>query len=416
MHVVLVGGGGREAALAWKLSQSPRLTKLSVTHENPGFPESVNRFSGDLVENAVAAGVDLVVVGPEAPLADGLADQLDAIGIPTAGPSAKAAQLEASKAYTKDFLRRHGLPTAASECFDSQNAEAAHAYVDGPCVIKADGLAAGKGVYVCDTAEEAHQAIDALLLKGQQGDAGTRILVEERLTGPEVSCLAICDGERAVPLIPARDHKRRHQGDQGPNTGGMGAFAPVPGLPPGFVADIHRTVLQPTVDGMAAEGNPFKGILYAGLMLTPDGPKVLEYNVRFGDPECQPLMLMLAEDLLPWLHGSAIGKLPGNALTWHPGAACCVVMVAGGYPGAVLKGAQIQGIPAPQSDRVVFQAGTKREGEHILSNGGRVLGVTARGADLREARHRAYEICGHIQFETADYRRDIATSTIGAQL
>jgi phosphoribosylamine--glycine ligase len=352
-----------------------------------------------------------VVVGPEGPLADGVADQLEAAGVPTAGPSAAAAQLEASKTYTKDFLRRHSLPTAASESFDQP--APAHAYVQGPCVVKADGLAAGKGVYVCDNADQAHQAIDALLLEGRQGDAGARILIEERLSGPEVSCLALCDGERAVPLIPARDHKRRFDGDQGPNTGGMGAFAPVPGLSSAFIPDIYRTILQPTVDGMAAEGTPFRGVLYAGMMLTPDGPKVLEYNVRFGDPECQPLMLMLAEDLLPWLHGAATGKLPDGGLTWHPGSACCVVMVAGGYPGSVLKGAPIYGIPSPAPDRVVFQAGTRREGSSVVSNGGRVLGVTARGADLRDARQRAYNLCETIRFKTADYRRDIATSTLG---
>lgn len=409
MHVLLVGRGGREHALAWRLLQSSRLTRFSATAANPGFPQDTGEVTGDPVAWAVAHGVDLVVVGPEAPLAAGLVDRLAEAGIPAFGPVAAAAQLEASKSFAKSFMDAHAIPTAAWSVHTDD--ESAHAAVTGPCVVKADGLAAGKGVVVADDAAQAHAAIDETF-GGRFGEAGAQVVIEERLTGPEVSVLALCDGERAVPLLPARDHKRRFDGDAGPNTGGMGAICPPPDLPDGLVEDVRRTVLQPVVDGMKAAGTPFRGVLYAGLMLTPHGPKVLEFNVRFGDPECQPLMMMLDEDLVELLHAGATGRLPDRPLRWHPGAACCVVVVSGGYPGAVKKGVPITGVPAPADDAVVFFAGAKRQGDAVLANGGRVLGATARGEDLASARRAAYALAGGIAFDDAAFRRDIGGAPV----
>ncbi len=405
MHVLLVGGGGREHALGWRILRSPLLTRLSVAGDHPAFGPDVSRVDGEVVAWAKANGVDLVVVGPEAPLADGLVDRLEAVGVAAFGPRAAAAQLEASKAFAKEFMLAHGIPTAqAALC---RTADEAHAAVHGPCVIKADGLAAGKGVVVADTADEAHAAIDAAFA-GEAGPQGGAVLIEERLTGPEVSVLAICDGKRAVPLLPCRDHKRRFEGDVGPNTGGMGAICPPPGLPEGFVDHVHRTVLQPVVDGMAAAGAPFAGVLYAGLMLTPDGPKVLEFNVRFGDPECQPLMMMLDEDLLPVLLNAAQGTLTDRPLRWHSGAAACVVMCADGYPGTARRGDQITGADLGTADEVVFLAGVRRTTSGTLETaGGRVLGVTALGVDLEEALTKAYARTARIRFNGADWRRDL---------
>jgi len=404
MHVLLIGGGGREHALAWRLAQSPRLTRLSVTHDNPGFPTDAVRVVGDPVTHAVSEAVDLVVIGPEAPLADGLVDRLEAAGVPAFGPGKAAAQLEASKAFAKTFMEAHDIPTAAW----SAHAEAAsaHAAVEGACVIKADGLAAGKGVYVCHDASTAHAALDEIF-SGRFGAAGARVVIEELLIGPEVSVLALCDGERAVPLLPARDHKRRFEGDLGPNTGGMGAVCPPPGLDPGLVERVRREVLQPVVDGMRAAGTPFRGVLYAGLMLTADGPRVLEFNVRFGDPECQPLMLMLDEDILTLLHAAATDGLPTRPLRWRAGAACCVVLVAGGYPGPIERGAEITGLPEPGADAVVFFAGATKDAGVVRSAGGRVLGVTAWGADIDAARSAAYRIADGVRFATCAMRRDI---------
>lgn len=403
MHVLLVGGGGREHALAWKLQSSPRVRRLSFTHSNPGFP-SGGRLEGDLVAAAVREGVDLVVVGPEGPLVAGLVDELARVGIPAFGPSAAAARLEGSKAYAKAFLDRHGIPTAAWS--EHTSADTAHAAIQGPCVVKADGLAAGKGVVVAGSAAEAHEAVE-LVFGGRFGVAGARLIIEERLSGPEVSILALCDGRRAVPLLPTRDHKRRYDGDQGPNTGGMGAICPVPEVGAELLEAVRRTVLQPTVEGMAAEGSPFRGLLYAGLMLTADGPKVLEFNVRFGDPECQPLMMMLDEDLVPLLLAAASGSLPERPLRWRQGAACCVVVVGRGYPEGGASGEPIRGVPLPEADRVAFFAGVRAEGGQLLAEGGRVLGLTAWGPSPAEARARAYGLVDQIHFEGAGCRRDI---------
>ena len=406
MHILLVGGGGREHALAWKLLQSPLLTRLSCTVANPGLPAGafVAQAAADPGAFAAEAGVDLVVIGPEGPLAAGLVDSLTARGIPAFGPTAAAARLEASKGFAKAFMDRHGIPTAGWSLHD--RLEPALAAITGPCVVKADGLAAGKGVVVADSAAQAGQAVREVF-DGRFGEAGRQVLIEERLSGPEVSILALCDGKRALPLLSARDHKRRYDADQGPNTGGMGAICPAPGLSPELLEIARRDVLQRVVDGMAAEGAPFQGVLYAGLMLSPDGPKVLEFNARFGDQECQPLMMMLDEDLLPLLVSAAAGQLPDRPLRWRDGAACCVVMVAEGYPGAPTRGAAITGIPAPRADAAVFCAGCRQDGPDLRVDGGRVLGVTAHGADLSAARAAAYALVAGIRFDGADWRRDI---------
>ncbi len=404
--VLVVGGGGREAALAWKLSQSPELGALWVTHANPGFPARVKHLpAGELAEQAVAAGVDLVVVGPEGPLADGLVDRCRALGLPAFGPTAAAAQLESSKGFAKDFMARHGVPTAAYSRHTS--AESAHEAVGGPCVVKADGLAAGKGVLVCPSAEQAHAAVDTMFA-GTFGEAGTAIVLEELMVGEEVSVFALCDGERHVVLPPAQDHKRRFDGDAGPNTGGMGAYVPAPALDAEGLRRVQAEIIRPVLAGMAAEGSPFTGVLYVGLMLTQTGPRVVEFNVRFGDPECQPLMAMLDEDLLPLLWSCATGTLVERALATKGGAACCVVMVSDGYPGRYPKGLPIAGLDEVPDDVVVFHAGTRRDRDAVLTNGGRVLGITGLGGDIREARDRAYDGVARITWDGASWRRDIA--------
>ncbi|MEE2752158.1 MAG: phosphoribosylamine--glycine ligase [Myxococcota bacterium] len=407
MDVLIVGGGGREAALAWKLSESELLGEMWVTHQNPGFPDSVRLLpEGETAVEAQKAGIGLVVIGPEAPLAEGLADRCRACGIPVFGPSKAAAQLEASKGFAKDFMARHGIPTAGYS--RHQTRDSAHASVDGPCVVKADGLAAGKGVYICEDADQAHSAVDALF-DGAHGRAGMEVVLEELLHGEEASVLALCDGERMVVLPAAQDHKRRFDGDQGPNTGGMGAYAPAPVVDEALAERIRQEVLLPTLEGMAQDGHPFVGVLYAGLMMTSRGPMVLEYNGRFGDPECQPLMMLLEEDLLPILLDCAEGRLESRELQIREGAACCVVMVSGGYPGDYPKGLAISGLETHHDDVVIFQAGTRQQSDGtICTNGGRVLGITGRGTDIKQARQRAYAVIESIDFEGAAWREDIA--------
>jgi phosphoribosylamine--glycine ligase len=404
VKVLLVGGGGREHALAWRILKSPLVESLVVSHENPGFPPEVVNIEGDLVESAVAENVTLAVIGPETPLAEGLSDRLRAAGILVFAPSKAAAQLETSKRFAKAFMDRHGIPTGTwSTHTDSASA---HAAIVGPCVVKADGLAAGKGVVVATNADEAHEAVD-MMFAGAFGKAGHRVIIEELLVGPELSVLAICDGVRALTMLPCRDHKRRFDADQGPNTGGMGAVCPPEDATEDLVQEVLERVLQPTVDGMAAEGNPFVGILYAGVMVTPNGPKVLEFNVRFGDPECQPLMMMLDEDIVPIMVAAAQGDLPDRPLRWRKGAACCVVMVAGGYPGAIDRGMEISGVPTATDDCVVFYAGARRDGDVIRSSGGRVLGVTVAAEDFKTAQIGAYKQVQTIHFDNAAWRTDI---------
>ncbi|MEL6344230.1 MAG: phosphoribosylamine--glycine ligase [Myxococcota bacterium] len=404
MKVMILGGGGREHALAWQATQSPLVTRLAVVQDNPGFPSNAAKVTGDPVDWARENGVGLALIGPEAPLADGVADRLRQAGIPTLGPDRAAAQLESSKAFAKAFMDRHRIPTARWSVHE--DAASAREAVTGPCVVKADGLAAGKGVLVADSAEQAIAAIEETF-SGRFGAAGSRVVIEERLTGPELSVIALCDGKKAVPLLPCRDHKRRFDADQGPNTGGMGAICPPSDASDAILQQVLDDVLTPTVQGMAAEGNPFRGVLYAGLMLTSDGPRVLEFNVRFGDPECQPLMMMADEDLIPWFLASANGALPDRPIQWRGGASCCVVMVSEGYPGRYPMGFPITGIPAPTADRVVFFAGARRDGGHVVTRGGRVLGVTAWGEDLDAARANAYAGVAGIRFQGAQWRTDI---------
>lgn len=412
MRVVLVGNGGREHALAWRLAASPSRTSLVVTGPNPGWPAGVAVDAASDVAGWVAVArrhrAELVVVGPEVPLSLGLADALADAGIPCFGPTKAAAALETSKAFTKEVLQAAGVPTAGARVVDLRTADGRAAALDrcrlGAVVLKADGLAAGKGVVVCPTAAEALAALDGML---RFGDAAARVLLEDLLFGPEVSLFALCDGERAVALPSAQDHKTLLDGGQGPNTGGMGAICPCPLVPPALGAEWVQRIHAPVLAEMARRGTPFRGVLYAGLMLTADGPKVLEFNVRFGDPECQVLMAMWADDPLPWLLGAATGRLPAGAPTARDGAACCVVLAAAGYPETPRKGDAIPEGPPPV-DGVVFQAGTVRGPDGALrTNGGRVLGVTAHGATLAEARARAYAAVPGWTFAGAQLRSDI---------
>ncbi len=398
MRILLVGGGGREHALAWALARYGHA--LRFTHPNPGFERLGSPASADPL--VAAEGMDLVVIGPEGPLADGLVDALEARGIAAFGPTAAAARLETSKLFTKAFCERHALPTAAWRRLEPEEAFTA----DRAWVVKLDGLAAGKGVWVCDTAAET----DAAVRQARADRPGVSVLLEERLVGPELSVLALSDGKSIVPLLPARDHKRRFDGDNGPNTGGMGAVAPV-SVGAEDLAACHA-VLERTVAGMAAEGAPFRGVLYGGFMLTEGGPKLLEYNVRLGDPECQPLMTLLDEDPAPWLLGAARGQLPGRALRWRPGAACCVVVTADTYPERAAD-APIEALPADTDERVVFHSGTSLASGALRTTGGRVVGVVGRGADVEEARSRAYAAVGEVRFAGASWRTDIGFSTSG---
>ena len=401
MKVLVVGGGGREAALAWKLARSPSVTSIWVTHANPGFPSSVRLLpQGAVPAMALEAGIDLVVIGPEGPLAEGMVDRCRDLGIPAFGPTGPAARLESSKSFAKDFMSRHGIPTAAYRL--CQSAEQAHAAIQGPCVLKADGLAAGKGVHVCSSAADAHAAADRLF---ENHDA---VVVEELLVGEELSVLALCDGERFVLLPPAQDHKQRFDGDEGPNTGGMGAYAPVPAATDALMERVRSEVIRKVIAGMASEGMPYTGVLYVGLMITAAGLKVLEFNCRFGDPECQPLMMLLDEDLAQLLLACATGSLEERPLSVHSGSVCCVVMVSEGYPGSYPKGCVIDGLDRVADPVVIFQAGTRHHGEQLVTNGGRVLGVTAPGVDIRAARDAAYEAVSRIHFEGAAWRTDIA--------
>ncbi len=417
MRVLVVGSGGREHALAWKIARSPLVRKVSCAPGNPGtgrVAENVPIRADDvdgICRWAASAGVDLVVVGPEAPLVAGLADRLAAAGIAVFGPVAAAARLEGSKAFAKEVMEAAGIPTARHAVFEALEPALAHARAaGGRVVVKADGLASGKGVVVCGRMDEAEQALRSTLVERVHGEAGRRVVIEERLEGPEVSVIALSDGERVRMLPPAQDHKRIFDGDRGPNTGGMGAFCPTPTLDAAQLAEVERRVLLPTVREMARRGAPFRGALYAGLMVTRDGPKVLEFNARFGDPETQPILMRLAGDLVPALLGAARGDLSGAALEIDPRAAVGVVLAAEGYPGKVASGDAIDGAEGPFPEDVqVFQAGTARGPDgRLVTAGGRVLTVCALGRDLGDAAARAYDAAGRIRFRGCQYRRDIA--------
>jgi phosphoribosylamine--glycine ligase len=434
VNVLLIGSGGREHALAWKAAQSPRLKRLWVAPGNAGTSglarehpvENVPIQAGDalaLSAFARANQVDLVIVGPEGPLAAGLADALRADGIRVFGPSAAAAQIEASKAFAKAFMARHGLPTARYAVCDSF--ETARAYLraaEFPVVIKASGLAAGKGVILPESNAEAEDVLRRILLRGEFGAAGDQVVIEERLAGPEVSLLAFSDGVNVRPMPPAQDHKNLLDGDRGPNTGGMGAYAPAPICPPERVEELARHVLQPAVDGLREEHRPFSGVLYAGLMLTGDGPRVLEFNCRFGDPETQAILPLLETDLLDIVDAAAVGGavgaeggLAGVNIRWKPGAAACVVMASEGYPGTSPIGRPINGLDGSFENAVVFHAGTKLADGSVVTAGGRVLGVTGWGKELPEALANAYAAVEHVHFEGQHYRLDIGHRALEAQ-
>ncbi|MGB6426710.1 MAG: phosphoribosylamine--glycine ligase, partial [Methyloceanibacter sp.] len=415
MNLLLIGSGGREHALAWKLKQSPRLDQLFVAPGNAGIEAVATCVALDIADHGAVArfckdnDIGLVIVGPEAPLVAGLTDDLEAEGLIVFGPSRAAAQLEGSKGFTKDLCARANIPTAVYARFSQ--AAPAKAYLAGqplPIVIKADGLAAGKGVVIAETKDEAEAAIDACF-SGAFGDAGAELVIEEFLRGEEASFFVLVDGQTVLPLITAQDHKRAFDGDQGPNTGGMGAYAPAPLMTQALVHRTMNEIVEPTVRAMAEAGTPFKGVLYAGLMIEDGAPKLIEYNARFGDPECQALMLLLRSDLLPALLAAAQGKLEGVSLDWRAGAAICVVMATKGYPGPYAKGSEIKELEAAAADPAVeiFHAGTNRDGTRILADGGRVLGVTARGSHLREAQSRAYGAIDIIDWGQGFCRRDI---------
>ncbi len=415
MKVLLIGGGGREHALGWKLRQSPVVRELVSAPGNPGLarlgrcvPVSAEDAPA-LLALAQAEKPDLVVIGPENPLAGGVADDLRKEGLAVFGPSAKAARLESSKAFTKAFCARHAIPTAASRTVSSLEAAAEYLRtLAPPYVLKADGLAAGKGVVIAQSLDDALDAAKAMLA-GQFGAASQTLVIEEFLNGTEASFFALSDGQTVMPLMAAQDHKRAFDGDLGPNTGGMGAFSPTPPVDDAMAARIMDTIITPTVKGMAAEGAPFCGVLFAGLMIGPAGPKLIEFNVRFGDPECQVLMLRLQSDLAPLLLACAKGTLADREPPkWDARAAASVIMAAQGYPGKYAKGLPIglpRGLPP---DAQIFHAGTalNQVGE-LVSAGGRVLAVTALGADVRDAARRAYDLAGEINFPGSFYRRDI---------
>ncbi|MGK9166520.1 phosphoribosylamine--glycine ligase [Inquilinus limosus] len=418
MRILLVGGGGREHALAWAIAASPLCDTLYCAPGNAGIaqeatcvPIAAEDVDG-LVTFAQENAIDFAVVGPEAPLVAGLVDRLTEAGIKAFGPTAAAAALEGSKGFTKDLCAKYGIPTARYRRFTDAAAAKAYIAAEGaPIVVKADGLAAGKGVVVAGTVEEAQAAVDAMLTEGGFGAAGASIVVEECLTGPELSFFALCDGETALPLATARDHKRAFDHDEGPNTGGMGAVSPHPLATPELEARIMAEIVQPTLKAMEAEGTPFRGILFAGLMLTERGPQLIEHNVRFGDPECETLLPRLNSDLLTALIAAADGELRHLTLRWRMEAAVTVVMAAKGYPGAYQKGSTIQALDQAGQvpGTIVFHAGTKAETDGtVTAQGGRVLAVTALGSDIAEARARAYQAVDRIDWPEGFCRRDIA--------
>ncbi len=417
MKVLIVGSGGREHAIAWKIAQSPRLSQLFVAPGNAGTQHALRNTrnvpiapedTAALVSFADDQNIDLIIIGPEAPLANGLADALHATGRLVFGPSQAAAQIEASKAFSKAFMQRHNIPTARFATFTDFREAIKHLLsIDYPIVIKASGLAAGKGVILPDCADDAEAALRSIMLDREFGAAGDEVIIEERLSGEEVSLLAFTDGVTVKPMPPAQDHKRVFDGDQGPNTGGMGAYAPAPICPPHLVEEFTRTILQPTVDGLREEGRTFVGVLYAGLMLTSDGPRVLEFNCRFGDPETQAILPLLETDLLDVAEACAIGQLQAIDVRWKSGAAACVVIASEGYPGQYPVGREIHGLDHSFENAVVFQAGTKLSEGKIVTSGGRVLGVTGWGESLQTALNNAYSAVRRIEFEGGHYRRDI---------
>ena len=425
MKILVIGSGGREHAIVRALKKSPRATDIYVLPGNGGIsadavcvPGSATDVAG-AVDFAREIGADFAVVTPDDPLCLGMADALEHIGVPVFGPSKAAAQIEGSKVFAKGLMRKYGIPTAACEVFD--DFEAALAYVDAaplPIVVKADGLALGKGVTVAQTREEARSAVRAAMCERVFGESGARLVIEEYLEGPEVSVLSFTDGHTLVPMVSSMDHKRALDGDLGPNTGGMGTVAPNPWYTPEIAAECMERIFLPTMRAMNAEGRTFRGCLYFGLMLTKDGPKVIEYNCRFGDPETQVVLPLLDTDLLEIMEATAAGRLAEVDIRWKPGNACCVILASGGYPKAYKKGLPISGLEEngqlPGEPAEVFHAGTKLESGRYYTNGGRVLGVTATASSLEEAVSRAYAAADRISFEGLHRRGDIGARALSA--
>jgi phosphoribosylamine--glycine ligase len=418
MRILVIGSGGREHALVKALAQSPRTTALYAAPGNPGTAEhavNVDLDSDDLdglVAFAEDEDIDLTLVGPEQPLVDGIVDRFEAAGLRIIGPTAEAARLEGSKAFADQFMARHGIPTADFRVFAADEYDAASAYLDevgAPIVVKADGLAAGKGAFVCATPAEAHDALDQIVQDRAFGAAGDRVVIEEKMEGEEVSVLALTDGTHYVLLPPSQDHKPIGEGGTGPNTGGMGAFAPAPIVDGSVLTRICRDIIEPTLQGMQEEGTPYRGVLYCGLMMTPDGPKVVEYNCRLGDPEAQVVLPLVASDLVDIFDSLADGQLDGGSLRTAPGAAACVVLASEGYPIEYETGFEITGIEAAEAleDVSVIHAGTRRRDDGLVTDGGRVLGVTAQGNTLKAALDQAYEGVDHVQFRGKTFRSDI---------
>ena len=415
MHVLIVGGGGREHAIAWALSKSSKVDHLSCAPGNGGIAalaQCVDIPATDvdaMVAWACENSVDFVVVAPDDPLALGMVDALEAAGIPAFGPRADAAIIEASKSFSKRLMEKYHIPTAKYQTFTEL--EPALAYIEAqgaPIVVKADGLALGKGVIVAQTVAEAQDAVRSMMSGPKFGDAGARVVIEECMTGPEVTVLAFCDGEHLVPMPSSQDHKRAFDGNQGPNTGGMGAISPSPNYTPEVAKRCMEEIFLPTVAALRAEGRPFHGVIYFGLMLTPDGPKVVEYNARFGDPECQAVLSLLDSDLMDIFLACRNGTLDQVDVRWKDGASCCLVLASGGYPGSYGKGYPITGLEEAGQSAVVFHAGTRLgENGSVLTSGGRVLGVTATGPELNAAIDGAYAAASHIHFQDMFFRSDI---------
>ncbi|MDO9415697.1 phosphoribosylamine--glycine ligase [Pararhizobium sp.] len=421
MKVLLIGSGGREHALAWKLAQSPLLTALYAAPGNPGIAEEAELADLDTADNAAvlsfcqANAIDFIIVGPEAPLVAGLADVLRAAGFAVFGPSAAAAQLEGSKGFTKDICAKYGIPTGAYQRFTDAASAKAYVLAEGaPIVIKADGLAAGKGVTVAMTTDEALSAIGDCF-DGAFGDAGAEVVVEAFLDGEEASFFCLCDGTNALALASAQDHKRVGDGDTGPNTGGMGAYSPAPVMTAEMTARTMKEIIEPTIRGMAVSGHPFSGVLFAGLMITKNGPELIEYNVRFGDPECQVLMMRMKSDLLPLLYAAATGTLDTVDAEWHDMTALTVVMASKGYPGAYDKNTPIVSIPADSAETKVFHAGTALKDGALVATGGRVLNATAVAGSVLAAQTLAYTVVDQINWENGFVRRDIGWQAVARE-
>lgn len=416
MNILILGSGGREHALLWKLAQSPEATKLYAVPGNPGMAELAECVAGSIEDNAAVVKlaqekkIDLVVVGPEVPLMNGVVDALRAAGIKAFGPTKAAAELEGSKSFSKDIMKKYGIPTAKYEVFT--DADAARAYIEkegAPIVIKADGLAAGKGVIVAETKEQALDAVHEIMDDAAFGKAGSRVVIEAFMEGEEASLLAFTDGKTIRPMVSSQDHKRAYDGDKGPNTGGMGTYAPAPVMTKDMVEQATEKILKPMIAAMAKEGRPYQGCLYAGLMITEEGPKVVEFNARFGDPETQVVLPLLKGDLVKIMQACVDGTLDTVAVDWEDGAAVCVVMASGGYPKSYKKGYAIDGLKKAESlGTFVFHAGTAKKDGKVVTSGGRVLGVTARGGGIKEATEKAYKGVEAIRFTDEFHRKDIA--------